>query len=135
MTSARPTDAPSQATYPSVLTAPSKSGPSLSGSVWESFDEIDLSDIRVASINEDDDKNSQGLEQPMYYIRPQHPSATQVVGSGTGGFRYVDGRVKQGPYSSGSNVQPEPPDKALYGFVGVLIGALVFLTDIMIDII
>lgn len=69
---------------------------------------------QVAGINED--FALQLLEQPMYYMRPQHPSAQQVIGNGTGGFRYVDGRVQQGPYTSGPNANIEPPNKSLYGY-------------------
>lgn len=41
---ARPIDA-ARASYPNVLTAPSKGGKSISGSVWESLDEVELEEI------------------------------------------------------------------------------------------
>lgn len=109
----------------------------MSASVWESLDKVELEDI-LAPINQKEavvEQPSQMLEQPMYYTRPQHPSAQQVVGVGTGGYRYVDGRVQQGPYSSGPNPNIEPPNKSLYGFAGVVIGAIAFLAEFVVEII
>lgn len=124
------------ATYPEVLTAPTKSGASISGSTWDSLDEVDLEEtVGAPAKHAAEQPSQQVLEQPMYYIRAQHPSAQQVVGGGTGGFRYFDGRVKQGFYTSGSNPEIEPPNKSMYGFMGVLIGVIAYVAEIAIEII